>query len=219
MLPVEEGNRLKRFPWVNVALIAVNCFVFFHLALSGGAGQREALRYAFTAAHPSLLTAVTSMFLHGGILHLLGNMYFLYVFGDHLEDRLGRAAYLGAYLLSGLGAVFLQYSVDPHSHIPLLGASGAISGVCALYMLMFPWQKMRWQFFFLVFPIFSVPSRAIFVVGLWFLEQYLFASFGGNAEAGGVAFWAHVGGFLTGVALFPFLAAPPAKRGKAVKGS
>jgi len=131
-------------------------------------------------------------------------MYFLYVFGDNVEDRLGKFKYLLAYFLSGFGAVFLQYTMAPHSNIPMIGASGAISGICALYMTMFPWHKMRLQFFFILFPLFSIPARAFFVVGIWFLEQYLMATMV-PAAAGGVAFWAHVGGFMTGIALFPFL--------------
>ena len=202
-LPVQEGNPPKKFPLMNVLLIGLNFYVFaktfFRLDF-----ERIVWHYGFVPAHPHFSTVISSMFLHAGFLHILGNMYFLYVFGDNVEDRMGRLKYLVGYLISGFGACYLQYSVDPNSHYPLVGASGAISGICAFYMLMFPWQKMRLQFFFIIFPIFSIPARAFFVVGIWFLEQYLMAAHSDPAM-GGVAFWAHVGGFLTGIALYPFL--------------
>lgn len=202
-LPVQEGNPPKKFPFVNVLLILLNCYVFFKTALRADF-ERIIWGYGFTPAHPHFTSVFSSMFLHASLLHLVGNMYFLFVFGDNVEDRLGHRNYLLAYLLSGLGACYLQYAVDPLSKLPLVGASGAISGICALYMVIFPWQKMRLQFFFLIFPIFSIPARAFFVVGIWFLEQYLMATHS-DPNLGGVAFWAHVGGFLTGIILFPFL--------------
>ena len=203
-LPVQEGNPPKKFPLINLLLILLNIYVFIKTAFRPDFEHLVWL-YGFTPSHGfHLANGVTSMFLHAGFAHLLGNMYFLYVFGDNVEDRLGRFNYLLAYFLAGFGAVFLQYTMAPHSTIPMIGASGAISGICALYMVMFPWQKMRLQFFFIIFPIFSIPARAFFVVGFWFLEQYLMATMV-PASAGGVAFWAHVGGFLTGITLFPFL--------------
>jgi membrane associated rhomboid family serine protease len=203
ILPVQDGNPPKKFPLVNILLIALNVYIFFKTA-TRLSFEHIVWQYGFIPAHPHLREVFTSMFLHANLLHLVGNMYFLYVFGDKVEDRLGRIKYLIAYLLSGLGACYLQYSVDPHSTLPLIGASGAISGVCALYMVMFPWQKMRLQFFFLIFPIFSIGTRAFFVVGFWFLEQYFMARYS-DPSMGGVAFWAHVGGFLTGIVLAIFL--------------
>ncbi len=200
---MQEGNPPKKFPLINVLLILLNCYVFFKTA-TRRSFERIIWHYGFIPAHPHLKDVFSSMFLHAGLLHLVGNMYFLYVFGDNVEDRMGRLNYLLAYFLSGLGACYLQYIVDPASTLPLVGASGAISGVCALYMLMFPWQRMRLQFFFLIFPIFSIPARAFFVVGIWFLEQYFMAATS-DPSLGGVAFWAHVGGFLTGIVLFPLL--------------
>lgn len=205
-LPVQEGNPPKKFPFVNILLITLNCYIFVKTAMRPDF-ERIVWHYGFVPAHPHWRTVFSSMFLHAGLLHLIGNMYFLYVFGDNVEDRLGRLKYLLAYSLSGLGACWLQFSMDPHSTLPLVGASGAISGICALYMFMFPWQKMRLQFFFIIFPIFSIPARAFFVVGIWFLEQYFMASTS-DPSMGGVAFWAHVGGFLTGILLFPFLTLP-----------
>jgi membrane associated rhomboid family serine protease len=203
VLPVEEGNPTKKFPFANLMLIALNIYVFLRTATRVNFEQLV-LRYGFIPAHPHFQAVFTSMFLHAGWAHLLGNMYFLYVFGDKVEDRLGRKAFLLAYFASGLGACYLQYSVDPSSPLPMIGASGAISGICALYMVLFPWQKMRLQFFFLIFPIFALQTRALFVVGFWFLEQYWMASIT-PVHLGGVAFWAHVGGFLTGIVSLLFL--------------
>jgi membrane associated rhomboid family serine protease len=203
ILPIEEDRPPKHFPLINFLLIGVNLYVFFQTIFRPDF-ERLIWRMGFIPAHPHFRDILSSMFLHAGFAHILGNMYFLYVFGNQVEDRMGKFTYLIAYLLSGFGAAYLQYSMAPHSTIPMIGASGAISGICALYMVMFPWRKMRLQFFFIIFPIFSIPARAIFVVGIWFLEQYLLASMTGPSM-GGVAFWAHVGGFLTGIMLFPFL--------------
>ena len=202
-LPVQEGNPPRKFSLANVLLISLNFYVFFKTYFRPSF-ERIVWHYGFTPAHPHFQNVISSMFLHVGFAHILGNMYFLYVFGDNVEERLGKVNYLIAYLVSGFGACYLQYSVDPHSALPLVGASGAISGICALYMMMFPWQKMKLQFFFLIFPIFGIPARAFLVVGFWFLEQYLMA-LGSDPAMGGVAFWAHVGGFLTGIVLFVFM--------------
>jgi membrane associated rhomboid family serine protease len=213
-LPIDEGRPPKRFPLVNILLITLNIYVFMK-TYSSFHFEQWVMRYGFIPAAPNLGSVVSAMFLHAGLVHLIGNMYFLYVFGDKVEDRLGRVTYLLTYFLCGFGAAFLQYSTNPLSTVPVIGASGAISGVCALYMVMFPWQKMRLQFFFLVFPVFSLPARAIFVVGIWFLEQYFMAVYS-EPGLGGVAFWAHVGGFLSGLILFPFIY--PGKNRKALTG-
>ncbi len=210
VLPIDEGKPTKRFPLVNLLLITTNIYIFFHTAFNPHF-QHLVLQNGFIPAHPHFQNVFSSMFLHASLGHLLGNMYFLYVFGNNVEDRLGKITYPLSYFLCGLGAAYLQYSTGPHSTMPMIGASGAISGICALYMLMFPWQKMRLQFFFLIFPVFSIPARAVFVVGFWFLEQYFLASLS-SPDMGGVAFWAHVGGFLTGLALFPFVYSGNPKR-------
>lgn len=204
ILPVQEGDPPRKFPFANIFLITLNFYVFFKTFFRVDY-ERIVWHYGFVPAHPHLASVFSSMFLHAGFAHILGNMYFLYVFGDKVEERLGRMGYLLAYALSGIGACALQYYMDPQSHLPLIGASGAISGICALYVALFPWQKMRLQFFFLIFPIFSLPTRAFFVVGFWFVEQFLMAAYS-NPAMGGVAFWAHVGGFFTGLVLLPFLA-------------
>ncbi len=212
-LPVEDGKPPKQFPLANLILIGLNGY-FFYKTFMRPDFDTFIWHHGFIPAHPHLRDAWSSMFLHAGLLHLLGNMYFLYVFGDKVEDRLGFFRYLLAYFLSGFGAIWAQYSVSPHSIIPMIGASGAISGICALYMIFFPWQKMRLQFFFLIFPIFSIPARAIFVVGFWFLEQYALAATS-PVNQGGVAFWAHVGGFFSGLILSAVLDPGPASRSRA----
>jgi len=211
ILPVEEGHPTRRFPLVNVLLIVANVWVFLKTAIHP-AYERLVLTHGFIPAAPTLPDVATSMFLHGGLAHLAGNMYFLYVFGDNVEDRLGRGRFLLFYFLCGLGAVFLQWWHDPFSPVPMIGASGAISGVCALYMLMFPNVPFRWVFFFIVWPLFSIPTNALMVVGLWFAQQYLMAVWTPATVQGGVAFWAHVGGFATGVLLFAFFTPKAPKR-------
>jgi len=203
ILPIDEGRPPRKFPLVNLSLIVLNVYFFLNTATQTSF-ERIVWQHGFTPAHPHLQDIFSSMFLHGGWAHLIGNMYFLYVFGNNVEDRLGKRNYLLTYFACGIGAALTQYFANPNSAVPMIGASGAISGVCALYMLMFPWNKMRLQFFFLIFPIFSIPARAFFVVGFWFLEQYFMARLV-PVGSGGVAFWAHVGGFLTGIALFPFV--------------
>jgi membrane associated rhomboid family serine protease len=212
-LPVEDGKPPKQFPLANLILIGLNVY-FFYKTFSRPDFEIFIWRHGFIPAHPHLRDAWSSMFLHAGLLHLLGNMYFLYVFGDKVEDRLGFFRYLLAYFLGGFGAIWVQYSVSAHSTIPMIGASGAISGICALYMIFFPWQKMRLQFFFLIFPIFSIPARAIFVVGFWFLEQYALATTS-PVNQGGVAFWAHVGGFFSGLILSAVLDPGPGPKSRA----
>lgn len=203
VLPVEEGAKPKKFPLINFLLIGVNIYVFFKTATRVNFEQLV-LQHGFIPAHPHLRDVLTSMFLHAGLVHLIGNMYFLYVFGDNVENRLGKFAYLYTYFVCGIGACFLQTMANPASNLPLIGASGAISGICALYMILFPWQKMKLQFFFLIFPLFAIPARAFIVVGLWFLEQYWMAATT-LTTGGGVAFWAHVGGFLTGILMLPLV--------------
>jgi rhomboid family protein len=143
------------------------------------------------AFHP----LITSMFLHGGWMHLLGNMLFLYIFGDNVEDQFGHAGYLIFYLFCGIGSDLVHIAFNLHSAIPAIGASGAISGVMGAYAVMFPRAKVLMLFF-----IFLIPVPAVLVLGYWFVLQFL-SGIGqlGAGAAGGVAFWAHIGGFLIGL--------------------
>jgi membrane associated rhomboid family serine protease len=144
----------------------------------------------------------THMFLHGGFLHILGNMWFLWIFGDNVEDRLGHLSYLAFYLLCGLGAGLLQLLVSLNSGIPMLGASGAISGVLGAYIVMFPRAKVL-TLVPLLFFFFTVDLPAVVILGYWFVIQFLsgLESLGMRAGGGGTAWWAHIGGFVMGVVL------------------
>lgn len=156
-----------------------------------------------TIVLPLLLTLLTSMFLHGGIMHLLGNMLYLWIFGDNIEDAMGSVRFLGFYVLCGVAAAFAQIAAGPSSSIPMIGASGAIAGVLAAYFMLYPRSRVLTLiplFFFM--RLVAVP--AIFLLGFWFVLQVI-ASANSLADAGGVAVFAHIGGFIAGLFLvFPF---------------
>ncbi|MFZ5799398.1 MAG: rhomboid family intramembrane serine protease [Desulfobulbus sp.] len=156
--------------------------------------------YCQTSADPNWLTPVTSMFMHGGWLHLILNMWFLYIFGDNVEDAMGIPRFVVFYLLCGLGAVAAQMLSDPASAIPMVGASGAIGGVMGGYALLFPRAPVH-MLVFLGFFFFRIVVPAYFMLGYWFLLQLISALPTIGNTAGGVAFWAHVGGFATGLLL------------------
>ncbi len=201
MFPLGDDNSTRRStPFVTYALIAINVLVFLQEQQAGEAFIKE---WAFTparfAADPSgsLVTIFTAMFMHGSWMHLGGNMLYLWIFGDNVEDNFGHLKYLLFYLLAGIAATFAQYFISPGSNIPNLGASGAIAGVLGAYLLMFPNGKVN---VLMRGGVVAVP--AILVLGLWFALQ-LFSSVGSLAttqaeEQGGVAFMAHVGGFVAG---------------------
>jgi len=148
----------------------------------------------------SWYTVLTSMFLHGGWLHIVGNMWFLWIFGNNVEDAMGHARFVVFYLLGGLAAAALQMAAGPDSALPMVGASGAIGGVMGAYVVLYPRVRVH-MLIFLGFFVTTVAVPAIFMLGYWILVQFLsgLGSFG--AEGGGVAFWAHVGGFVTGALL------------------
>ena len=139
------------------------------------------------------ITVFTSMFMHGGWLHILGNMLYLWIFGDNVEDQLGHGRFLFFYLLCGVIATFSQMAADPYSQVGSLGASGAIAGVLAAYLVLFPRQRVR-----VLVLNFVIPLPAILVIGIWFALQ-LFSQLGGTSD--GVAYMAHIGGFLSGLVL------------------
>jgi membrane associated rhomboid family serine protease len=156
----------------------------------GGAGQPGAIATAFTA-----------MFMHGGLLHLGGNMLFLWIFGNNVEDRMGRVKYLLFYLLGGLAALAAQVAIDPQSAVPTIGASGAVAGVLGGYILLYPRARVLTAIFLVViFTIVELP--ALLILGFWFLQQVLFGYFNLNdpqGGGGGVAYFAHIGGFVFGM--------------------
>jgi membrane associated rhomboid family serine protease len=149
---------------------------------------------------PAWYTPLTSMFMHGGWMHLIGNMWFLWIFGNNVEDSMGHARFLVFYLLCGFSAAALQTFTDPDSIIPMVGASGAIGGVMGAYVLLYPRVNVH-MLIFLGFYVTTIAVPAVFMLGYWFVLQLLSASASIGAEGGGVAFWAHVGGFVAGALL------------------
>jgi rhomboid family protein len=210
MIPLKDINPTKSFAFVNVMLISANVLVFFYqITLSPHAAKAFVMANAtvparlpaFLAGHASASAALfplfSSMFLHGGLMHLLGNMLFLYIFGDNVEDAFGHIGYLFFYLLCGIGSGLIHAMFNWGSSVPALGASGAISGVMGAYAVMFPSHRILTFFF-----IFLIPVPAILILGYWFALQFVAGINGlGMATAGGVAWWAHIGGFLMGVVI------------------
>ena len=215
MIPISDSTRRRTTPYVNVGIIVACVLVFlYELSLStidvGRLFQDwgvvpvqlvDWLESPSVVVEPS--TVVTSMFIHGGWLHLIGNMLFLWVFGDNVEDAMGHGRYLVFYLLAGLAATALQVFIDQESLIPMVGASGAIAGVLGAYLVLYPRATVS-----VVIPLLwffgAFPVPAAFLIIFWFLLQLLSGVASLGAAAGvteGIAFWAHVGGFIAGVVL------------------
>lgn len=188
---------------MTLLIIAVNCYVFY---LEMTHGQEWVNHYAVVpsmlmSGEQSWFNIISSMFLHGGFAHIFGNMLYLYIFGDNVEDNLGRTKFLVFYLLCGIAAMLAQVLVHPESNIPSLGASGAISGVLASYLILFPRNRVRVMVFF---P-FTMTTTAWVVLGLWIAMQ-LFSGYTdvfhhAATEEGGIAYMAHIGGFAAGILL------------------
>lgn len=221
MIPLRDRNPSETIPIVNISLILVNVIVFFFELQIGGfdLGGRDLQRffylYGFVPEQferaSSVYSIFTSMFLHGSWMHIVGNMLYLWIFGDNVENLLGHARYLVFYLISGVAAglthVFFAVNFSPASlSVPMIGASGAISGVLGAYIMRYPRARVL-----VLIPIFyfitlrEIP--AVLVLGIWFVLQ-LFSGVGslGVQEGGGVAFWAHVGGFVAGAVLIHLFA-------------
>ncbi|MCT4331570.1 rhomboid family intramembrane serine protease [Paracoccus sp. YLB-12] len=203
MFPIRDHNPSQRTPIVTWAIIALN-IVMFVLTLPGSdAGAALWVRlalYPLAIMHGEYLWGLAShMFLHAGLLHLGGNMLFLWIFGDNLEEQMGRPGFLLFYLATGLAAAAAQIAADPGSTVPMVGASGAIAGVMGGYLLMFPRARVDVVAIFIIFfKVFTVP--AWLMLGAW-LGLQLFGGFTVTGDQGGVAYWAHAGGFIAGVAL------------------
>jgi membrane associated rhomboid family serine protease len=207
-IPLKDLNPRRTYPVVNIALILANVLVFiYQLTLPARTFQHFVMANATVPARllawtegrvpadVAFLPLLTSMFLHSGIAHIAGNMLFLWIFGDNVEDYFGHIGYLFFYLVCGLGSGLMHVLFNLHSTVPALGASGAISGVMGAYALLYP----RSQVLTLVF-IFLIPIPAVLILGYWFLLQFLSAVTSvGAIASGGVAWWAHVGGFLLGM--------------------
>ena len=204
MIPLGDDNSARRItPIVTYALIVINV-LFFLVELSSGDAfiQRWSVVPQRLLANPigDFITVFTAMFMHGGWMHLIGNMLYLWIFGDNVEDRLGHARYTVFYFLCGIAATFAQVLVDPNSNIPNLGASGAIAGVLGAYLLMFPRGNVR-----VMMGRSIIPMPALIVIGFWAVLQFI-CGFGAittteQTAGGGVAYMAHVGGFVAGLIL------------------
>jgi membrane associated rhomboid family serine protease len=211
VIPLRDTIPSTRLPLVNYALIVANVAVFVHEASLGARFEAFVRAWGLVPSEFSPATLATSMFLHGSWLHLLGNMLYLYIFGDNVEDRLGHARYAAFYLLCGAGAGAAQALTDPASTVPMVGASGAIAGVSGAYLLFFPRARVVTLVpIFLFLHVIEIP--AVFFLVVWFLWQLGsgVATLGAAArgDVGGVAFWAHVGGFVAGMILGPALRGP-----------
>jgi len=220
MLPIKDDAPRSTIPFVNYFLIFLNLAVFLFetsLEISGGPRALQSFEFHFALiprhvdawlggsapAGYALVPFVSSMFLHASWWHVIANMWFLRIFGDNVEDRLGHFGYLLFYLVCGLGAGLTHFIFNFNSPVPTVGASGAIAGVMGAYLLLYPQARvLTWWGFF----IFWLP--AWLVLGLWFLGEFLSGAaslFTSSGGAGGVAFWAHVGGFVTGMLLIKLL--------------
>jgi membrane associated rhomboid family serine protease len=198
MFPISDIIPSRTRPVVTIGLIVVNTLVYiYQLQLEHGPLQSLVYEYAVIPARFSYADVITSMFLHADFLHFAGNMVFLWIFGDNVEDRLGHAGYLLFYLACGTVAAMAQVAAHPLSLVPMIGASGAIAGVMGAYFLVYPRSRILTAVFLLLFlDIVEIP--AIFFLGVWFLLQVLHGAISSNVEGGGVAFWAHAAGFITG---------------------
>jgi len=213
MIPIRDTTPSRNYPVVNTIIISVNVFLFL-IQMTQAQGQEWAkfvYTYGLVPARYSapeisthftfgqqVLSFISYMFVHGGFWHLLGNMWSLYIFGDNVEDRLGSARYLLFYILCGLASGMFHLALNWGSRVPTIGASGAIAGVMGAYALLYPKSKIL-----TLIPIFFIPYfvelPAVFFLGLWFFLQFLSAA-GTQAQGGGIAWWAHIGGFIFGIA-------------------
>ena len=204
MIPLRDVIPSRTRPGVTIGLIALNVLVFlFQATLPGDLAERFLYTFAVVPAYFSLVDVFTSMFVHAGVAHLAGNLLFLWIFGDNVEDRLGHGRFVLFYLMCGFVAAFAQTALNPDSLIPMVGASGAIAGVMGAYLVLYPHSRVLMLF---PFPPILFELPAVFFLGLWFLMQFLsgigtLPIFQGATISGGVAFWAHVAGFVCGLAL------------------
>jgi membrane associated rhomboid family serine protease len=223
MIPLQDDNPTRSFPVVTVTLIALNCLVFFYQLSLGKLGEALVYRYGaipcvitytckatyevgFDSGIPfsAQTTLLSSMFLHGGFFHLIGNMLYLWIFGNNVEDSMGHFRFTIFYLLCGIIAALSHILTSPSSRIPMIGASGAISGVLGAYLFLYPHAKILTLLIFGFF-IRTVRIPALFVLGFWIVIQFIngTASLGG-VERGGTAWFAHIGGFIAGLFLIHF---------------
>jgi membrane associated rhomboid family serine protease len=231
MFPIRDTIPRRHFPVATWAIIAVNVYVFLReLFLSPQAAERAMFLFGLVPArflHPawaaehgyphSYLPFITTMFLHGGWLHIIGNMWFLAIFGDNVEDRMGPFRFLVFYFVCGIAAGITHVITNPNSTVPAVGASGAIAGVMAAYVALFPRARIVAVFPIFFYPLFfQVP--ALLYIGLWFVMQFFsgVAAIASPQAVGGIAFWAHVGGFVSGLLTFWIFLRPQSAQPAAV---
>ena len=219
MIPLKDDNPTSSRPIVTYFVIGL-CILIFLIQLSSQSYKTGELFYSYGLipsvlmghnqlpldfyAVPAFITIFTSMFLHGGFMHLIGNMLYMWIFADNIEDNLGPSKFLIFYLLAGIGAAMTQVLIDTHSEIPMVGASGAIGGVLGAYLINHPNAKVL---VLIPFGFFSqlIKIRALYVLGFWFILQFI-------SSGGGVAYAAHIGGFISGIVLILFLNKSSKKR-------
>ena len=211
MIPLRDVIPSRTTPGVTITLIACNVLVYlFGLLLTDQGRENLIIAFGLIPAYFSVVNIFTSMFVHGGFAHLAGNMLFLWIFGDNVEDRLGHGRFVLFYAVCGIAAAWAQTALHPTSLVPMVGASGAIAGVMGAYLVLYPQSRILMLF---PFPLFLFELPAVVFLAGWFVVQFLngltsLPLFERDALSGGVAFWAHVAGFAAGVVLVRFLKRP-----------
>lgn len=215
MIPLRDVIPSRTTPGVTITLIVLNVFIYlFGLTLPDRTHEDFLVGFGLIPAYFSFFNVFTSMFVHGGLAHIAGNMLFLWIFGDNVEDRLGHGRFIIFYLACGVAAALAQTMLQPNSLVPMVGASGAIAGVMGGYLVLYPHSRVLMLF---PFPVFLFELPAVVFLAMWFLVQFLngiaqLPVFEQDAISGGVAFWAHVMGFVMGVILVVFMKRPERTR-------
>ncbi|MEJ2314574.1 MAG: rhomboid family intramembrane serine protease [Nitrospirota bacterium] len=209
MIPYKDDNPTEKFPFVTIALIALNVLVFLWQATAAGGFEKTIFSYGAVPSsildmkssqplHPGM-TIFTAMFMHAGLLHVGGNMLYLWIFGNNIEDRLGHFSFLLFYLAGGVVAAYAHALSAPHSDIPMVGASGAVAAVLGAYLLLYP-RAGVYTLLFLGFFVQVVRLPALIVIGFWAIIQFINGAVSrGSVPGGGVAWFAHIGGFVFGL--------------------
>ena len=214
MIPYKDDNPTRTFPFVTIGIIVLNIFVFLWQVVSASGMEQVAYSYGaiphyilsfekVQPIHPAI-TIFSAMFMHGGLFHLGGNMLYLWIFGNNIEDRLGHLRFIVFYLFCGIVSAYAHAITDPDSLMPMIGASGAVSGILGAYLLLFP-RATVYTLVFLGFFVTTVKIPALIVIGFWAIVQLINGLIStGVARGGGVAWFAHIGGFLVGLLTIKF---------------
>lgn len=211
ILPFAKDNPTRNFPWIVITLIVLNSLIFIATSFAPSTSSVFNI-YGFVPARPQAATLFTSMFLHAGFWHLVGNMWFLWMFGNQVENMFGAVLFAIVYLLCGVGGGLLHLALNYGSSIPAVGASGAISGVVGIYFILFPKARFDLEIYFGWVRLKTIPARTRAAVGAWIGEQTLLGLITQATHSIGVAFWAHVGGFAAGaIAALAFVLIVPTK--------